>query len=275
MVSGRDATVATVDIVCGTLQAKLHTKDLSSGSSLCVLFGSRLLTPCEFQRLTGKASARNWKMTIRHLDLPLSRFLESYTDVDGKRCCWFMDSTSESSTSPQCVSTNLDERTAASSQPVGFCGTPPGDLVHSLAHSQSVVSDVSSLNHQPVQQLFDHDTVPSADLPPSQLPVSLPSYPPVAKPKFVWGTIDSVSFIHSLDAAYCEVRHWIRNSFMVPRSSAGRAFVSELARLFRSVGEGSALESIALKAVFVICALVVQKPSRNSKERDHICHLER
>ena len=64
MVSGRDATVATVDIVCGTLQAKLHTKDLSSGSSLCVLFGSRLLTPCEFQRLAGKASARNWKMTI-------------------------------------------------------------------------------------------------------------------------------------------------------------------------------------------------------------------
>ena len=62
---------------------------------------------------------------------------------------------------------------------------------------------------------------------------------------------------------------------MVPWSSAGRAFVGELARLFRFVGEGSALESIALKAVFVVCALVLQKPSCNSKERDHICHLER
>ena len=51
--------------------------------------------------------------------------------------------------------------------------------------------------------------------------------------------------------------------------------MSELARLFHSVGEGSALESIALKAVFVVCALVLQKPSCNSKERDHICHLER
>ena len=61
---------------------------------------------------------------------------------------------------------------------------------------------------------------------------------------------------------------------MVPRSSAGRAFVSELATLFHSVGEGTALESIALKAIFVVCALVLQKPSRNSKERDHICHLE-
>ena len=132
---------------------------------------------------------------------------------------------------------------------------------------------MSSLNHQPAKQLFEHDTVSSADLPPSQLPVSLPMYPPVADPKFVWGTIDSVSFIRSLDATYtCKVKHWIRNSFMVPQSSTGRAFVSELARLF--IGEGSALEFIVLKAIFVVCALVLQKPSHNSKERDHICHLE-
>ena len=80
-------------------------------------------------------------------------------------------------------------------------------------------------------------------------------YPPVADSKFVWGTTDSVSFIHSLDAAYCEVRHWIRNSFMMPQSSARRAFVSKLARLFRSVGEGSALESIVLKAVLLFVPL--------------------
>ena len=274
MTTGRDATVATVDIVCGTLQVKLHTKDLPSGSSFCILFGSRLLTPCKFQRLAGKASTRNWKMTIPYLDLPLSRFLESYTDSDGRRCGWFMDSTSESSTSgPQCVSTNLDDRTTAKSQHIGSSGTP-GDLVYSLAHSQPVVSDLSSLDDQPAQQFFDHDTVPLADLPPSQLLDSLPLYLPVTEPKFVWGTINSVSFIHSLDTAYCEVRHWIWNSFMMPRNSAGRAFVSKLARLFRSAGEGSALESIALKAVFVVCALVLRKPSHNSKERDHICHLE-
>ena len=67
---------------------------------------------------------------------------------------------------------------------------------------------------------------------------------------------------------------WIKNSFEIPRGSAGKAFVSKLARLFRSIGEGSALESIALKAIFVVCALVLQKPSCNSKERDHICYVE-
>ena len=39
-------------------------------------------------------------------------------------------------------------------------------------------------------------TLPSANLPPSQLLDSLPMYPPIAEPKFVWGTTDSVSFIH-------------------------------------------------------------------------------
>ena len=78
----------------------------------------------------------------------------------------------------------------------------------------------------------------------------------------------------SLDAIYHEITLWVKNSFKVPRGSAGKAFVSELTKLFCSVGEGSALESIALKAVSVVCILVLQKPSRNSKERDHIRHLE-
>ena len=36
-----------MDIVRGTLPAKLQTRDLSSGSSPCVLRGSSLLTPCD------------------------------------------------------------------------------------------------------------------------------------------------------------------------------------------------------------------------------------
>jgi len=38
-----------VDIVCGTLYAKLETKTLSSGSSCCVSFNGKVFTPCEFE----------------------------------------------------------------------------------------------------------------------------------------------------------------------------------------------------------------------------------
>ena len=81
-------------------------------------------------------------------------------------------------------------------------------------------------------------------------------FQPVSEPKFAWETIDTISFIYSLDATGCEVMLWIWSYFMVPRSSADKAFVSKLARLFHSVGMGSALESIASKAIFVVCTLV-------------------
>ena len=80
----------TVDIVCGTLRAKLLTRDLSCGSSRCIEFGSRTLKPCEFQREAGKASAKNWKNTIHYQDQPLSRNLDSFVDCSGKRCCRFI-----------------------------------------------------------------------------------------------------------------------------------------------------------------------------------------
>ena len=55
----------------------------------------------------------------------------------------------------------------------------------------------------------------------------------------------------------------------------GKRFVLELARLFQAAEEGSSSESIALKAAFTLCSLVLQKPSRNSKNKDHISCLER
>ena len=83
-------SAGVIDIVCGTLQAKLITKDLSSGSSPCIQFGSLLLSPCDFQRQAGKAAARNWKNSIRYMEQPLARALESYVNLDGKRCCRFI-----------------------------------------------------------------------------------------------------------------------------------------------------------------------------------------
>ena len=50
MVAGKVSSVSAsgvVDFVCGTLQVKLFTMDLSSGSSCCIQFGSLLLSPCD------------------------------------------------------------------------------------------------------------------------------------------------------------------------------------------------------------------------------------
>ena len=98
--------------------------------------------------------------------------------------------------------------------------------------------------------------------------MKLPEFQPVAPSHFHWGPVDSSAFCQSLDSAYQEVVHWKKNNFEVPRGSVGKQFVSELALLFRAVGEGSALESIALKAVFLACGLLLQKPSWTSTPRN-------
>ena len=51
--------------------------------------------------------------------------------------------------------------------------------------------------------------------------------------------------------------------------------VLELSRLFRAYAEGSTLESIALKACTVLPVLLLQKPFRSSKQKDHSVGLAR
>ena len=103
----------------------------------------------------------------------------------------------------------------------------------------------------------------------------LPAFTPMALPRFTWGELDSETFTQRLNHAYSTVVHWRRNIFSIPSGNAGAGFVTELSRLFRAYAVGSALESVALKAAMTMCALLLQKPSRSSKAKDHVACLER
>ena len=52
----------------------------------------------------------------------------------------------------------------------------------------------------------------------------------------------------------------------VPSGKAGNLFVKELTRLFQAYVSDSALQSVALKAAMVLPFLVLQKPSKKSKD---------
>ena len=51
--------------------------------------------------------------------------------------------------------------------------------------------------------------------------------------------------------------------------------MSEVAHFFQANGDSSSLESIAMKTITVLQALLLQKPSHNSKSSDHVTHLQR
>ena len=63
--------------------------------------------------------------------------------------------------------------------------------------------------------------------------------------------------------------------FKIPSGKSGNSFIRELTRLIRAYAEGSAMESVALKAAMIMPSLLLQKSHRTSKAKDHAAQLER
>ena len=78
-----------------------------------------------------------------------------------------------------------------------------------------------------------------------------------------------------IDTAYNNIINWKRNIFLPPSGVAGKSFIQEINRLLQTFTNGSQMESITLKASFVMQILLLQKPSKKSKSKDHISHLRR
>ena len=92
---------------------------------------------------------------------------------------------------------------------------------------------------------------------------------------FSWGVYSGKDIFDEINSAYEEIIHWIPNLFLVPFGSTGTSFVKEVARLFQAFADGSSLERISMKAITLVQILLLQKPGKRSKTKDHICHLKR
>ena len=93
--------------------------------------------------------------------------------------------------------------------------------------------------------------------------------------QFKWGDLSGELFVHRVNVAYEEIVKWRRNIFLLPSGKAGKAFISELARLYQSYADNSPLQGIALKACSVMQSLLLQKPHAKRKTKEHVACLER
>ena len=88
----------------------------------------------------------------------------------------------------------------------------------------------------------------------------------------VWGqsegkviTVSSSEIIN----AYNEITSWHRNIFLVQYGKITREFIDQITKHINDWNNSTESHLIALKAAFVLLALVLQKPSQKSKARDH------
>ncbi|KAM7386540.1 hypothetical protein PAMA_009241 [Pampus argenteus] len=62
-------------VSCGAQKGMLNRDRLAKGEK-CILVNKQWFTPCEFERLAGKQSCKNWKLSIRCMDTPLLTLIQ-------------------------------------------------------------------------------------------------------------------------------------------------------------------------------------------------------
>ncbi|KAL5266795.1 hypothetical protein ACHWQZ_G003996 [Mnemiopsis leidyi] len=78
-----------------------------------------------------------------------------------------------------------------------------------------------------------------------------------------------------MDACYDSIVRWKKNFFLLPRGNSGKHFIVELTRLINLYNNDTLMKAISLKSVMIFLPLMLQKPSKNSKARDHAKYLSK
>ena len=63
--------------------------------------------------------------------------------------------------------------------------------------------------------------------------------------------------------------------FKLPSGAAGKEFVVEITKLVNHYVNNTSLQFLSMKSLMVIGPLLLQKPGKKSKNREHINHLNR
>ena len=93
--------------------------------------------------------------------------------------------------------------------------------------------------------------------------------------RFEWGNYKEPEFVKMLNTVYDKVVFWRKNIFLLPSGRSGKLCIEETTRLINSWTHNSSLQDVAFKAIMVMPSLLLQKPSRNSKSKDHLEAFER
>ena len=88
-------------------------------------------------------------------------------------------------------------------------------------------------------------------------------------PRMSWKDLDGKEFSYQTDRVYEEITKWRKNLFKLPSGRAGKDFVIELTSWLEHFNKGTVFEGIARKVYMILPSLLLQKPSRNSKAKDH------
>ena len=90
------------------------------------------------------------------------------------------------------------------------------------------------------------------------------------KLNFKWNQVEGEKCFNDLNTVYDRIVYWKKNLFLLPSGHGRKQYVKELTQIINSWTNNSPLRTIVMKAIHVMLALLLQKPSKKSKSKDHI-----
>ena len=90
-----------------------------------------------------------------------------------------------------------------------------------------------------------------------------------------WGEQNLRKVSKRIQDAYESIVFWKKNLFMLPTDAAAKNYITETTKLINDWANNSPLKDISFKAIHIMPSLLLQKPSKTSKVKDHLKALER
>ena len=96
----------------------------------------------------------------------------------------------------------------------------------------------------------------------------------VAEQQFSWGNTPGNQTIEELKECYEKIVFWRRNLFTLPKGSSGKDYIKGITRMINEWLIGSPIRECAMYVLHVRPLLLLQKPSKCSKGKDHVAALK-
>ena len=90
-----------------------------------------------------------------------------------------------------------------------------------------------------------------------------------------WGEQSLREVSKKIQDAYERIVFWKKNLFMLPTGAAAKKYITETTKLMNGWTNNLPLKDIGFKAIHIMPSLLLQKPSKTSKAKDHLKALER
>ena len=103
---------------------------------------------------------------------------------------------------------------------------------------------------------------------------NLPEYTKISfSPKQPCNSVPGAQFVEIVENVYNEIVKWRKNLYKLPSGNSAKLFIRELTYWLEQFNNDMEYQCIALKVFMILPCLLLQKPSRNSKAKDHALKL--